>query len=51
MENIRLFFVLPEKYSSEKEASEIMVQAYEVGIIELCYLQLLKGHSISLFLL
>ncbi|KAJ8920478.1 hypothetical protein NQ315_005346 [Exocentrus adspersus] len=29
MDNIRLIFVLPEKYDTEKEVSEIMIQAYE----------------------
>ncbi|XP_018580230.1 DNA topoisomerase 2-binding protein 1 [Anoplophora glabripennis] len=29
MENIRLIFVLPEKYCNEQEVSEIMKQAYE----------------------
>lgn len=36
MEDIRLIFVLPEKYSNEQEASEIMIQTYEVRSTYLC---------------
>lgn len=31
MDNIRIIFVLPEKYNEESEVSQIMLEAYEVS--------------------
>lgn len=37
MENIRIFFVLPEKYSKESQASNTMLETFDVSFINLYF--------------